>query len=41
MKGFKSDIPDFEKKLVQLPNPEPQLTDFVQAVKTRKEIRLE
>jgi myo-inositol 2-dehydrogenase / D-chiro-inositol 1-dehydrogenase len=40
MKGFKSDIPDFEKKLASLPDPEPQLTDFVQAVKTRKHFAL-
>ncbi|MDB6040281.1 MAG: inositol 2-dehydrogenase [Verrucomicrobiales bacterium] len=39
-KGFKSDIPDFEKKLASLKEPEPQLTDFVQAVKTRKKFAL-
>jgi myo-inositol 2-dehydrogenase/D-chiro-inositol 1-dehydrogenase len=39
-KGFKSDIPDFEKKLAGLKEPEPQLTDFVQAVKTRKKFAL-
>ncbi|MBM3847859.1 MAG: gfo/Idh/MocA family oxidoreductase, partial [Verrucomicrobia bacterium] len=40
MKGFKSDIPDLEKKLASLPDPEPQLTDFVKAVKTRSKFAL-
>jgi len=40
MKGMKSDIPDLEKKLAQLPDPEPQVTDFVQAVKTRSKFAL-
>jgi predicted dehydrogenase len=39
-KGFKSDLPDFEKKLAELKEPDPQLTDFVQAVKTRKKFAL-
>lgn len=39
-KGMKSDIPDFEKKLAQMPEPEPQVTDFIQAVKTRKKFAL-
>lgn len=39
-RGMKSDIPDFERKLASLPEPEPQLTDFVQAVKTRKKFAL-
>src|SRR6185295_14065089 len=39
-KGFQSDIPDFEKKLAGLKDPEPQLTDFVEAVKTRKKFAL-
>ncbi len=34
-KGFTSDIPNFEKKLAAFPDPEPQETDFVHAVKTR------
>ncbi len=34
-KGLTSDIPNFEKKLAQFPDPEPQLTDFEQAVRTR------
>ena len=40
MKGFKSDIPDFEKKLAQVKDPEPQKTDFIEAVKTRKKFAL-
>ncbi len=40
MKGFKSDIPDFEKKLAELKDPEPQVTDFVEAVKTSKKFAL-
>ena len=40
MKGFKSDIPDFDKKLAELKDPEPQLTDFVEAVRTRKRFAL-
>lgn len=40
MRGFKSDIPDFEKKLAQLPDPEPMITDFVESVKTRKKFAL-
>ena len=40
MKGFKSDIPDFEKKIADLKDPEPQLTDFVVAVKTRQKFAL-
>ena len=34
--GFKSDIIDFERKLAAFPEPEPQLTDFTEAVKTRQ-----
>ena len=40
MKGFKSDIPDLDAKLKELPDPEPQLTNFVDAVKTRKKFAL-
>jgi len=39
-KGFQSDIPDLEQKLKQLPDPEPQMTDFIEAVKTRKKFAL-
>jgi hypothetical protein len=33
--GFRSDIPDLEKKLAAFPDPKPQMTDFAQAVRTR------
>ena len=36
---LKSDIPDLDKKLASLPDPEPQVTDFVEAVKQRKNSR--
>jgi len=39
-KGFKSDIPDLEQKIASLPDPEPQLTDFIQAVRTRQKFPL-
>ncbi|MBM3821863.1 MAG: Gfo/Idh/MocA family oxidoreductase [Verrucomicrobia bacterium] len=39
-KGLKSDIPNFESKLAGLSDPEPQLTDFVEAVKTRRKFAL-
>ena len=39
-KGFESSIPDLAYKARELPEPEPQLTDFVQAVKTRKKFAL-
>lgn len=39
-KGFESDIPDFEKKVAELPDPKPQVTDFIQAVKTRTKFAL-
>src|SRR3546814_2114822 len=39
-KGFKSDIPDMERKLASFPDPEPQMTDFVEAVKTRQKFAL-
>jgi myo-inositol 2-dehydrogenase/D-chiro-inositol 1-dehydrogenase len=38
--GFKSDIPDLERKLASFPDPEPQVTDFVDAVKNRKKFAL-
>lgn len=40
MRGFQSDIPDFTKKLAELPDPEPQVTDFVEAVRSRKAFAL-
>jgi hypothetical protein len=35
-----NDIPDLEKKLAALPDPQPQLTSFTEAVKTRKKFSL-
>src|SRR5687768_17291489 len=34
--GFRSDIPNLEKKLAAFPDPEPQVTDFLESVKKRK-----
>ncbi|KAA3610081.1 MAG: gfo/Idh/MocA family oxidoreductase [Calditrichaeota bacterium] len=39
-RGFKSDIPDLEKKLASLPEPQEQITDFHYAVKKRKPFAL-
>lgn len=39
-RDFESDIPDLQAKLEKLPNPAPQITDFVQAVKTRQKFAL-
>ncbi len=39
-KGFKSDIPNLERKLAAFPDPEPQLTDYFEAVHTRKKFCL-
>lgn len=39
-RGFESDIPDMERKLAAFPEPEPQLTDFVEAVRTRQRFAL-
>jgi myo-inositol 2-dehydrogenase / D-chiro-inositol 1-dehydrogenase len=38
--GFRSDIPDLERKLAAFPDPEPQVTDFVEAVKKRRKFAL-
>ena len=38
--GLKSDIPDLKKKIAALPDPEPQLIDFYQAVRERKKFAL-
>ena len=38
--GFRSDIPELEKKLAAFPDPEPQETDFIKAVKERKKFAL-
>lgn len=39
-RGFKSDIPNLMKKLAEFPEPEPQLIDFNESVKTRKKFAL-
>lgn len=39
-RDFKSDIPDFEKRVAELPEPAPQLTDFHEAVRTRRKFAL-
>ena len=39
-KGFISDIPNFEEEVGRLPDPEPQLTDFHEAVRTRRKFAL-
>jgi predicted dehydrogenase len=33
--GFKSDIPNLKEKLAMMPDPEPQVTDFIESVKHR------
>src|SRR5690606_39083043 len=38
--GFNSDIPDLERKLAAFPDPAPQVTDFIEAVKTRRKFAL-
>ena len=39
-KALESDIPDLKEKIKDLPDPAPQLTDFVKAVKTREKFAL-
>lgn len=39
-RGFTSDIPDLQKKLAAFPDPAPQVTDFVLAVRERKKFAL-
>ncbi len=38
--GFRSDIPDLQRKLEEFPDPEPQVTDFSDAVRNRKKFAL-
>ncbi|HEY4205930.1 MAG TPA: Gfo/Idh/MocA family oxidoreductase [Puia sp.] len=38
--GFRSTIPDLERKLAAFPDPAPQVTDFVHAVKNREKFAL-
>lgn len=39
-KNLESDIPHFKDKVAALPDPEPQVTDFIEAVRTRKKFAL-
>jgi predicted dehydrogenase len=39
-KGFTSDLPGFAEKAKTLPEPEPQVTDFADAVRNRKKFAL-
>lgn len=39
-RGFKSDIPKLAAKLAEFPDPAPQLTDFAEAVRTRRKFAL-
>jgi myo-inositol 2-dehydrogenase/D-chiro-inositol 1-dehydrogenase len=39
-KGFESDIPNLKKKLAAFPDLEPQLTDFIHAVRDRQKFAL-
>jgi len=39
-RGFRSDIPDIREKAAALPDPEPQFTDFAEAVRTRTRFAL-
>lgn len=39
-KGFQSDITGLQEKLAALPDPEPQIKDFIQSVKERKAFAL-
>ncbi len=39
-RGFKSDIPNLQEKLKAFPEPEPQVTDFSDAVRNRKKFAL-
>ena len=38
--GFKSTIPNLEDKLAMMPDPEPQVTDFLESVRFRKKFAL-
>jgi myo-inositol 2-dehydrogenase / D-chiro-inositol 1-dehydrogenase len=39
-RGFRSDIPDLREKVASQPDPEPQLTDFAEAVRQRRKFAL-
>lgn len=38
--GFKSDIPNLQEKIAMMPDPEPQVTDFLDSVKYRQPFAL-
>lgn len=38
--GFRSDIPNLKEKLAMMPDPEPQVTNFLDSVKYRKTFAL-
>ena len=40
-KGFECTIPDVMEKLAELPDPEPQQTDFLECVRTRRRFALD
>ena len=40
-KGFRCTIPDVMEKLAELPDPEPQNTDFLECVRTRRRFALD
>jgi len=39
-KGFRSDIPNLKETVQSLPDPEPQITDFHESVRTRRQFAL-
>lgn len=39
-RGFKSDIPDIQKLVASLPDPDPQITSFHESVRTRQKFAL-
>jgi myo-inositol 2-dehydrogenase/D-chiro-inositol 1-dehydrogenase len=39
-RGFKSDVPGLEDLIAGLPDPEPQITDFAESVRTRRRFAL-
>jgi predicted dehydrogenase/HEAT repeat protein len=39
-RGFTSDVPNFERRVAELPDPEPQVTDFIEAVRNRQTFAL-
>ena len=38
--GFRSDIPDLQRKLAEFPDPKPQAVDFIESVRTREKFAL-